>query len=279
MLVRIATTILLVGEYGACNRTDDVRVISSVFDPSRVRFTSYAYAPVGAFAEKRGSRMPFVDANGNGSFDSDSEASGRCDRSAQECRIDDRRIRMVMAVDDCSQTRGIWLIGDAYDSHGLRQEASLCDDNGHCSSEQPEVFQQATSLQALWLSGDSEVPRTVSLVLRVGQDEVPYPDIELPQPIQLTGFDVSRAADLRVTATADHSIDLAALTVMRGAAVQWSSSTAPETIQAKGTTLVATVPHDVLEKCGDVCEAYLQLGHVWRDDNVLSIADIRRQVF
>jgi hypothetical protein len=38
------------------------------------------------------------------------------------------------------------------------------------------------------------------------------------------------------------------------------------------------VPEVVLESCGDACEVYLQFGHVWQDDAVFSLGEVKHKV-
>jgi hypothetical protein len=160
----VALTGILGGALGCGRGPRDFEIVAPAFDAARVRFTNYSYAPVGTFADKRGELVPFVDSNGNGGFDQQTEASGRCDQHSRQCWLDHARLRLIMTTTDCSATTGTWLLGNVYDREGRREEATLCDDRGTCSETHRDAFQGvemvngATSRSRLvreWLRGIS----------------------------------------------------------------------------------------------------------------------------
>ena len=122
----------------------------------------------------------------------------------------------------------------------------------------------------------SSRPRT--LTLRTATEEFHYDDIVLPSPLQLIDIQTRRAGDLQVRVTADQSIDLAALWVMRGQRQQWSSAERPSTLKTQEAVLEASVPGAILDSCDGACEVYLQFGHVWQDGDVFSLGEVKHKL-
>ena len=279
---RIATSLALLFVAGSagCHRDGPhgFEIFAPGFETSRVRFESYAYSPVGAFADKRGLLVPFMDSDGDGRFDPRSEAAGRCDLDAHRCSFDHARLQLLMTTTDCPTTTGTWLLGDVYDRDGRSVHATLCDDRGSCAEAHEHAFQDTGSVNAIWLPGSRAEPEARVLSLRAGREQIHYTNVALPQPIRLVDFRVEHPGDLQVSVAADQTIDMVALWVRHGDTMHWSSARHPEALQVHGTTLVATVPHDVLEACAAGCETYMQIAHVWRDDEVFSLAEIKHRV-
>jgi len=270
---------LLIGPV-ACGHESprDLRVIAPAFAHSEVRFTSYDLMPVGAFADKRGAWLPFVDANHDGSFDPDIEASGRCDRTSRQCWIDDHRLRAITLTADCPATAGAWLIGNVYDHEGRNVKATLCDERGVCGQERAHAFEN-TSVNAIWTPGVPAPSGARTLSLRAGSQTFAYRDVELPAPIHLVRTSLERGDGLRVALTADQRVDMIAVRVTRGRALQWSSARDPGAIHADGSELSVELSQELLESCDGTCEADVQLAHVWRDDHVLSVSQVEHRIF
>src|SRR3954468_3868818 len=76
---------LLLGGAEACTRNveRDFEIVAPGFHAPKVQFAKYSYPPVSSFAEKRGGLFPFIDANDDGTFDPQTEVSGRCDLQRQ----------------------------------------------------------------------------------------------------------------------------------------------------------------------------------------------------
>jgi hypothetical protein len=272
--------VLLPGASPGCRRRTQraFEIVAPAFELSRVQFASYGYSPVGAFAEKRGELVPFIDANGDGRFDPHTEASGRCDQSSHRCWLDHARLRLLMTTTDCAASTGTWLLGNVYGHDGRSLEATLCDDQGACSEEHRNAFQGVDTVNAIWILDAAETPRARTLSLRAGKEEVRYENVELPAPLRVVDIQIERRGGVHISATADQSIDMASLWVTRGHALQWSSAGQPGVFQAKGAAIEATLPQSVVDACAGACEAYLQFGHVWRDDNVFSLAEVKQKV-
>jgi hypothetical protein len=274
-------TALLLGAVSAgCERKGqhDFEVIAPAFETSRVRLTQHDFLPVGAFREQRAELIPFMDANGDGRFDSQTEASGRCDPRSHQCFIDHSRLRVIMTVTDCPATTGTWLVGNMYDRDGRRLDATLCDSQGVCSEEHQNAFQNGGTVDAIWIPGIPDTSSTRALGLRASHEEIRYENVALPLPIRLVDIRVERVGGLRVSVRADYSIDMASLWLMHGGTMRWSSTGQPGVFRATGAALEAAVPQSVLDSCGSGCEAYLQFAHVWRDDNVFSVSDVLQKV-
>jgi hypothetical protein len=275
-----AALVPLLGGSMACGHGSprDFEIIAPTFDVSRVRFASYAYAPVGAFAETHGDLMPFMDANGDGSFDPQTEAAGRCDRRSRQCWLAHARLRLFMTTTDCLASTGTWLLGNVYDRDGRGVDATLCDNHGACSEPHPHAFQGAETANAIWIPDAPDVPRNRTFSLRAGQEDFHYDDVTLPTPIHLVDMQREPRGDLHVSITVDQSIDMASLWVRRGQAVQWSSAGQPGAFHVEGAALEVTLPRSVVDSCGDTCEVYLQIAHVWRDDAILSLSEIKQKI-
>lgn len=254
------------------------RIIAPAFDSSRVHFTKYEYAAVGAYAAEHGELIPFVDANGDGVFDPQNEASGRCDLSSRQCRLDHARLRMIRTTTDCPATTGTWLLGNVYDRAGRRLSATLCDDRGTCSEEHAGAFQGMPAADAIWIPESPAASHPLALTLRTATEKFRHGDIALPSPLHLVDIQTKRTGDLHVRVTADQSIDLAALWVMRGQSQRWSSAEGPADLKARGAVLEARVPGAILDSCDGACEVYLQFGHVWRDDDVFSVGEVKHKL-
>lgn len=274
-----APVLLLVSSAG-CRGQDHhgFRIIAPAFDSSRVRFTKYEYAAVGAYAAEHGELIPFVDANGDGVFDPQNEASGRCDPRSRQCRLDHARLRMIRTTTDCPATTGTWLLGNVYDHEGRRLTAALCDSQGTCSEDHADAFKGTPAVDAIWIPESSATSRPRTLTLRTATEKFRHDDIVLPSPLHLVDIQTKRAGDLYVRATADQSIDLAALWVMRGQSQRWSSAEGPSTLKARGAVLEARVPGAILDSCHGACEVYLQFGHVWLDGDVLSLGEVKHKL-
>jgi hypothetical protein len=65
---------------------------------------------------------------------------------------------------------------------------------------------------------------------------------------------------------------------MRGQHVQWTSASQLDSLHARGDHFEADVPQGVIDACRGACEAYVQLGHVWRDDSILSLSEIKQKI-
>lgn len=254
------------------------RIIAPAFDGSRVHFTRYEYSAVGAYAARHGELIPFVDANGDGVFDPQNEASGRCDSRSRQCWLDHARLRMIRTTNDCPTTTGTWLLGNVYDHDGRRLDAALCDEQGTCSEEHAGAFKGTPEVDAIWIPESPATSRPRRLTLHTATEEFHYDDIMLPSPLRLIDIQTKRAGDLHVRVAADHSIDLAALWVMRGQRQQWSSAERPSTLKTQEARLEASVPGAILDSCDGACEVYLQFGHVWQDDDVLSVGEVKHKL-
>jgi hypothetical protein len=268
-----------VGLGGACHRASGVslpgfELEASAFDPARVGLATYAYEPVGLYAVTRSAEVPFVDANGNGRFDPNEEASGRCDPQSRRCRLEDHRLRVVMRTTDCPGTTGTWIVGSAYDRAGARIAATLCTADGRCAEPHRDAF-QGLAVDAIWLPVDAAPTSHQRLALTTAARTYAYDDVELPHALHLSALHTEDRGDLRISVTADQSVDLVSLSVLRGDAVAWSGRGA----HADGATLDAVVPREVLDACAGDCEGYLQIAHVWRDDDVLAMGEIKQRVF
>lgn len=263
----------------ACHRdAPHLEIIAPALEASRAGFTSYDLMPVGEFAAKRGERMPFIDADRDGRFSPGIEASGRCDQKLQECVIDDHRLRIISSNTSCPLTNGLWLIGNVYDRTGRGVPAVLCDERGACSTHHEHVFGDMP-VDAIWIPDLSGAPRRRTLSLEAGLREFRFENVELPEPMRLLDTKTERRDDLRIAVTADHSVDMAAVRVMRGRALHWSSSRQPARMRASGRELIVELPGDVVDSCGDGCEAFVQLAHVWRDDELLSVSQVEHRLF
>lgn len=262
-----------------CTGRHEFEVIAPAFDASKIRFTdNVAYSPVGAFAARRGEQVPYVDANGDGRFDPQSEASGRCDQGKQQCWIDRAKIRLIAITGDCPAETGTWMLGSFYDPTGNRRETLLCSSRGMCSEEHQHAFQNAESVNAIWIAGPPELSRTEDLSLRAGTDELTVENVILPAPLQLLSVRAEQQTDLHVSVTADESIDMATVWLMRGPALHWSAAGHPQQFSAKGASLDVAIPQEVLRTCDGACEGYIELAHVWRDDSVFSIGEIKQKI-
>lgn len=270
----------LLGALQACQHEPqpDFRIIAPAFDATHVRFTNYDLLPVGGFAETRGRRMPFVDSNQDGHFDPDLEANGRCDQSSRECRLDDHRLRVINSRTDCPVTTGLWLSGDVYDATGRNMKATLCDNQGVCSRPHEHVFENE-SMNAIWLPDPSTASGRRTFSLSAGLSRFRYDSVELPAPIQLVSTNMERHGDLRVSLTSDQTIDLVFVRLMRAGTLRWSSSQQPDRVHADGRMIVIDLPAAVIDSCGSNCEAHVQLAHVWRDDDVLSVSQVEHRIF
>ena len=254
----------------------DFEMVAPEFEASKVRFAAYGYSPVGTFANKRGDLLPFIDTDDDGKFDPNTEASGRCDQRSGQCWMDQARLRLLMTATDCPATTGTWLLGAVYGRDGRQLAATLCDDHGTCSEEHKDVFQNGGPVNAIWIPGTVEKPPARTLWLRSGRDQFHYDDIALPSPIHVVDVQTSRPGNLQISITADESIDMASLWAMRGGELQWSST--KQTFRVDGKSLEADVPQTVLDSCGGGCEVYLQFAHVWRDDNVFSLSEVKHKL-
>ena len=253
-------------------------IIAPDFEPSHARLARNPYAPVGLFADQRGEVVPFIDGNGDGKLDPQTEASGRCDQRGHRCWINRARLRLISTSTDCEASAGTWLLGTLYDHDGHQLSAILCDDHGLCSEDHADAFQGVDNVHAIWLpaAAESAAPRTLSL--RAGSEEHRFADVALPAPLHVLDVKVSQVSDLQVRVSADQTIDMASLLVKRGEDLQWSSADRPDTFHAIGPLLEASIPRAVLDACAGMCEAYLQVAHVSRDDDVFTMAEYRQRV-
>jgi hypothetical protein len=181
-----------------------------------------------------------------------------------------------MTSTDCPATTGTWLFGSIYDSAGRQVPSSLCDNHGSCSEEHTDVFRDSGPLSAIWLPGAIEHARVSTLSLHAAGKEVKYTGIELPTPIHVVDMALDREGGLGLSVVVDKSIDLATLWVTRGNVLQWSSTAS--TFSVTGARLEARVPRNVIESCADACEVYLQLAHVWRDDEIFSLSEFKHKL-
>jgi hypothetical protein len=133
-------------------------------------------------------------------------------------------------------------------------------------------------VNAIRIPEGGEDTGTRNLILRAGQEEVHYGNVALPPPLGLVDVQIEERGALQVSVTTDQSIDMAFLWVTRGDTLQWSSAGAPQSFRSTATTLEATVPQAVLDSCGSGCEAYLQVAHVWQDDSVFSLSEVKHKV-
>lgn len=258
----------------------ELEIHAPTFDASRVRFARHSYSAVGVFADKHGDVIPYIDANADGRLDPLVEPSGRCDRNIAQCWLDRARIRMIQRTTDCPAASGTWLFGDVYDHDGRAQAATLCDDEGRCAEEHPNAFKDIASVKAIWFPGHGppQSSRTRTLTLRTASEELRFPDLTLPSEIALVDLESELPDDLVVHATASQSIDMAAVWVMRGHEQRWSSGDQPASLKASGNVLEARVPQAVMESCAGDCDVFLQFAHVWRDDVVLSLGEVKQRV-
>lgn len=139
------------------------------------------------------------------------------------------------------------------------------------------MFSDVGSVNAIWMQDTPETAPDRNLILRSSNDEQHY-NVVLPQPISALDIQVRQEGDLLVSVNADQTIDMVSLWVMRGNSEQWSSSGHSESLQAKGTSLRAVVPKAVLASCGNACEVYLQFAHVWQDDSVFSLSEVKHKL-
>lgn len=274
---KIVPLSLMIGFLGCDRGThSSFDIVAPGFNTSRVSFAHYGYSPVGAFGARRGDLMPFIDVDGDGSFDPQHEVAGQCDQQAHRCWFNRTRLRLAATTDDCSAATGIWMIGNIYDTEGRDLDATLCDDSGPCSRSYDQAFQDANSVNAIWIAGASSTSALRSFSLRSDQQEVHYENILLPASIEIVSRRIEHNGDLRVFVTANQTIDLAAMWIKRGQQMYWTSGVTA--FRAEGATLMASIPEAVFSSCAGLCETYIQIGHVWRDDEVFSIAEIKQQV-
>src|ERR1041384_6905716 len=146
-----ALALLFLANPAGCHKESDhdLSVIAPTFDTSQVDFTKYEYSTVGMVATTHSDLIPFIDANGDGLFDSQNEASGRCDPRSRTCWLDHTRLRMINSATGCPATSGTWLLGNVYGRTGTRLNAALCDDQGMCSEEHTDVFKDVPATDAI----------------------------------------------------------------------------------------------------------------------------------
>lgn len=263
-----------------CDRTSlpEFQINAPAFDTSRVKFTRYSYPAVGDFAGTHGSLIPYIDANADGRFDPLVEPSGRCDQHAGQCWLDHARIRMIQRATGCPSTAGIWLLGDVYDRAGQRQESMLCDDEGKCAEEHPDAFKDIASVKAIWIAEQRSSRPARTLTLSTTNEELRFDNLVLPLPLELVDLKTELPADLDVRATASQSIDMAVVWVMHDREQWWSSVDHPTSLKVADNVLEAHVPELVMKSCQGACDVFLQFAHVWRDDAVLSLGEIKQRL-
>ncbi len=253
-------------------------IVAPSLDVTRLRFAEYRYSPVGDFAAKRGRLFPFIDVNGNGKYDAD-EVVGHCDRrsGAGRCWIDRTRVSLVTTTSDCPGASGAWIIGSAFDGAGKRLTSKICDDRGACSDFHPNAFGDGVDLDAIWIPEAQDGSRH-TLTLRAGDEVLRRDEVKLPPPLQLVDGQVDTDAGLHAHVSADQSIDLANIVLRSGIEVRWHSAGEPGTFQVHGNELDAVVPQAALDACGEGCEAVLSVAHVWSDDDVYSVSELRQKL-
>jgi len=192
--------------------------------------------------------------------------------------LDHARVLLIQRQTECNASSGTWLLGNAYDRNGLRQKATLCDDKGTCSREYTGTFKDSAVVDAIWFPDQATTPRARTLTLTTATEKILYQDVVFPAQLEVTQIETNQLGGLNIRITADQSIDMAALWVMHGPEQRWSSAEQPELLRGVGNVLEAQIPEIVMEACDDTCDMFFQLAHVWQDDTVLSLGEVKQRV-